>query len=294
MGLMLNIKIKGEIITMAKKKNQAQAEPKTEAPVVAPAAPAVPATIETINAELTGIKAEIDGLVKRYNESAMFAEFKAMQKLSGDIAEKIGAYNDKAESAHFIKLKHNPNPMAAAALDPYYVALRTANQKKPDGGTILAVVSGDKAIDPAKLYKYLHGEMPVWSVKIERLNKLLTVAAGVRFGMDPKKIMDTIRMSGEASSALLPREGDLNDRENLLVDVQSIVNEMLGEEHELTDEVKSKIGFMHEVHTKAGKKLNGIGVARDASTRQRMLVMCAAALTGKADVIVEYQRKKSN
>ena len=260
------------------------------------------ATVETKET----VKAELEKLVAKWNESAEFSEFKVMQALESKISEAVSKYAEMCEGECFVELKKAENPMLAAAMKLGFETLTVKDEKEKDangkstGKTRKVLSPTTKRIDPLRLHKTVKdgiGADSKWVAMVETLNTLFTAAAAVDINavntsgekLDLQKIRDTHAMS-DAAKKLLSEKGDNdpNNDEIMLKDVQDTVNAMLGEGYtaDLT-----MVKYLRKVHEKGGRSSMTVVCSNARSMRQYMLDVCHAAITGDS-FILDYKKAK--
>lgn len=280
---------------MAKKKNVAAS------PAVTPAATA--AAVAQVDRK-AALLDELKGLVNQYNESAEFSEFKTMKKIDEKTSEKLAEYVVECENDCFNALLKTENPMLEAAKLLVFETVAVKDQKQEEGGTKRVIETVYRKIDPMRLHKKAVGmgttgigANKLWWSLIERLSMLLTAATVVDLNavsttgeqLDPTKIRNTIAMSEEAKKLTMKAEGDLNNDDILLSDVQAVIDAMLGEGYSATPKM---VKYLRKTHVNIGRGAMTVKVARESNMRWIVLNVCHAAIYPEKNFIVEYKQAK--
>ena len=251
------------------------------------------------------LRAELDELVAKFNESAEFSEFKVMKALEGKIAEALQKYTAACEGECFVALKKAENPMLEAAKVLGFQTLAVKDEKEKDaagketGKTIKVVRPVTKRIDPLRLHKTANegiGADKLWYCKVERLNMLFTAATAIEINavdtsgnkLDLKAIRDTTAMSDAARKITMKGEDNPSNDDIMLEDVQSVIDAMLGEGYKATP---CMVKYLRSVHEKGGRASMSVVCSNERSMRQYMLDVCHAAITGD-DFILDYKKSK--
>ena len=251
------------------------------------------------------LKADLEKLVSKWNDSAEFSEFKVMKTLEGKIAETLQKYTAECEGECFVELKKDSNPMLAAAKVLGFQTLTVKDERekgadgKDTGRTKKVIRPTTKRIDPLRLHKCTNdgiGADPLWMHIVERLNLLFTAATAVEINavgtdgkkLDLKAIRDSIAMSEEAKKITLGAENKPTNDKLILEDVQKTINAMLGEGYTATP---AMVVYLRKVHEKGGRDSMSVVCSNARSMRQYMLDVCHAAITGD-DFILDYKKAK--
>ena len=239
--------------------------------------------------ELQKIRATIEEYVKKYNEAGEFAEFKSMKKIDAKIGELVDQYTQLAEFECFSELKQTENPMREAAMRLTFKTIRTPDRKQEDGATIRVIEEVDKIIDPLKLYKRCYDKIPMWSYMIERLNLQYTASVAIGLHLNPQEVRDTMLMSDAARDLKLHGEDDPTNTQMMLENIQSIVDEMIGEGCTILPQSDF---FLRAIHTRGGRGAGTVVCSNNRNMRQRMLAVCKSAITQNPCFVMEYKKKK--
>lgn len=247
---------------------------------------------------LATLRAEIDALVKEYNDAAEFGEKRRMQKLDKDTDDKVKEYNAECEAECFAKLLAAEDPMKAAALELTFAGISTKDPKNEDR----KVVDVTLRINPLRLHKKSKdtknvgiGHDDLWWAKSERLNMLFTASVATKLSaadksgtkLDFTRIKDTIAMK-EESAKLTATEEDARD-DHILASVQDCLTAMIGEEFQATTQM---VEYLRNCHTNAGRAKMTVKVNNKTIFARSMLECCNAALTGNS-FILDYRMKKN-
>lgn len=236
------------------------------------------------------IRDELAALVKNYNESMQFGEFKVMRKLDESIKAKLEEYTKEAKSERFKELAAMDNPMVEIARDMTFSTLKVVD-KEEDDGPVRVIESAEKAIDPLELHKRVEGGIGadhMWPYMVERLNMLFTAATAKDLGLDAKQVKNTMLMHEEAEKLELAGDKKSTDAA-ILADVQKTIDAMLGAGYTATP---AMVQYLRKVHERGGKASLTVKCSNHAGMRSHMVVLCHAAVTGDP-FILDYKQKKS-
>ena len=240
--------------------------------------------------QMDKLYAEISTLVKEYNDSAEFAEFKRMKKLDEEMKTKVSEYTAYAEAKCFAELKQADNIMVAAAKKMVFDTIAVKDDPNDDGSTTRVIATASKPIDPLRLHRKVDGGIghdKNWWNKVERLNMLFTCEAAKKLGIDPKTVRDNIAMSESSLKVALANEKGATDKA-MKDDIQEVVTAMLGEGYTVPDEA---LNYLRMAHTKAGREAMSVVCSQHKGMRNYMLSICHAAITGDSFVL-QYKKKK--
>lgn len=238
----------------------------------------------------TEIRDELTALVKDYNESMQFGEFKVMRKLDESIKTKLEEYTKEAKSERFKELAALENPMLEIARNMTFSTLKVVD-KEEEAGPVRVIESAEKAIDPLELHKRVDGGIGsdhMWPYMVERLNMALTAATAKDLGLDPKTVKSTMLMHEEATKLNMCADKSAADKA-ILADVQKTIDAMLGEGYTATP---AMVQYLRKVHERGGKASLTVKCSNHAGMRGHMVVICHAAVTGDPFVL-EYKQKKN-
>lgn len=238
-------------------------------------------------------------LVDKYNECAMFNEFRTMKKLDEKIQEVLAKYVELCEAESFRNLREAENPMVAAATMLYFKTVKIRDAKQDDGSTKRVIEDTTKPIDPLRLHKAVKGGIgadKLWWGRVERLNALLTAATAAQMNavsadgvkIDVTKIKDTMAMREESKKLALKADSDPNNDELLLHDVQETIDAMLGDGYTATPEM---VVFLRKAHERTHRNVMTLVCVNQRTMRQCMMAVCHAAITGESFVL-EYKKAK--
>jgi len=275
---------------MAKKKNDPKATPEVVAVKV------TPVVEKSLDEQMSDIRNDVDQLVKDYNESAEFGEFKVMMSISEKIVEKLESYAKLAETKRFNELELTDNPMLEIAKNPTYAVITVKDKQHDyDKGSDRVVDTVNKAIDPLRLHKRVlsktkgdHGigKDAMWPYMVENLNVLMTCAAALRLNLNPKAVRASIAMS-EATEKLGGKSADdLNNDDLMLEDVQACVDAMLGEGYTVD---AASVKFLRAAHIKASNRHMELVCATHKTMRHGMVSVLRHLVTGE-DFSLKYKQ----
>lgn len=241
---------------------------------------------------------EIKELVEKYNEAYGYREYKRMQELDTEIADKVEEYTGISERECFEEILNEENPMKAAAERVRYATIKVRDVTE-DKVTTRVVEASSNQIDPLKLHKKAKegiGADKNWHFMIEKLNMLLTCRRAIELGLNPREIKNTYSMSEEACKIEMLMDGTSPDKfdknaadEILKQDVQKVVNAMLGEGYEVTDVMINYLLMIYQ--KKNNRKSLSVSCANHRNMRIYLLDICHACVTGNEFSVI-YKVKK--
>ena len=250
--------------------------------------------IEVVRTKKDIIRDDIDALVKQYNSSVDYAEFKRMKKLSDKISEKVQDYAVEVKGECYDELKKADNPLFAAAMEIFFDTLSVKEKKQEEGGKKLVVEETGKRvfIDPLDLHEKVDDGIGVdkaWNTKVAGLNFSIAILLGFKLGLTPEElavVSKNYKASDEAKK--LYRFIDIEHPEtfdgaavtNFVKDaMQDAVNAMIGNEYEVTDDM---VTFLLAGYAKVDTRMKvGLVFSKHANFRMRMLQVCYMAITGE-------------
>lgn len=245
------------------------------------------------------LRADLEVLVNKYNESAEFSEFKVMKKLDEKIQEKVTEYSAECEAECFRALSEADNVMVAAAKALTFPTIKVRDVKQETGGTKREIEDAERAIDPMRLHKVIKdgiGADKLWWSRVERLNTLLTAATAVELNaisttgekLDLKTIKNTAMMRDESKKLEMHAEKNPGSDKLLLADLQETINAMLGEGYEATPKM---VVYLRKAHERKGRQGLTLVASNHKTMRLLMMDVCNAAITSR-EFILDYKRKK--
>ncbi len=249
-----------------------------------------PVTEAEVTDKKSAIRDELAALVKDYNESMQFGEFKVMRKLDESIKAKLEEYTKEAKSERFKELAATENPMLEIARDMTFATLKVVDKEEEDG-PVRKIEPADKAIDPLELHKRIDGGIGadhMWPYMVERLNMLLTAATAKDLGLDAKQVKSTMLMHEEADKIEMCSDKKATNAA-ILADIQKTMDAMLGTGYTATN---AMVQYLLKVHERGGKASLTVKCSNHAGMRGHMVVICHAAVTGDP-FILDYKQKKS-
>ena len=241
--------------------------------------------------QLVSLKEEIEKLVKKYNESIEFAEYKTMTKLDEEIKEKISEYTAEAHQRCLNEVKVLDNPMLEIAKRLTFDTITTVDKKDEDGMPTRSIEPTTKPIDPLKLHKQVTGGIGYdkkWPHLVDRLNMLFTAKSASDLGLDPVEVRNNIAMHKEAEAIKFKSE-EGNPDEYLLSSIQTVVDAMVGPGYNVNGVMRN---FLEKCHTKGGRNNMSVVCSTSKGMRGYMLGICHAAITGEEFSLGYKQKKK--
>lgn len=253
-----------------------------------------PTEVEAVpKSELETLDSEIRALVDEYNESADFAEFRKMQRISDEITEKVTKYNQIAERTCFDMLKASENPMLEAAkmvsFDAIAVREKTENKKTE----LYVADDATKRIDPLRLYDSAGefnnkiGADPSWRHKIQFVSALFVVSIAKEFGKDPKTVWNCLNVD-EATRKLGNVSG--SEAKKLLMEyVQGTIDAMIGPGYTAPERSVKFLDRGHSVYDGNG----GVRAIKPKGQTPRFMLLdlCRHAFYG-TEPEIEYDIKR--
>ena len=235
--------------------------------------------------KLLTLRAVAEEKVKAYNELYQSGSFADAVKLEEEIDKAIGEYTAEARAQCFRNCKESGNPMLAAVTRLTYKTIATKNEEVGEAKIpVLSIVDKDKAIDLAKLHKYVEGGIghdKNWIYIAEKFNCLLTAAAAIDLGIDPKTVNDSYAMSAISKDIKLcgPKSDEAPTTDNKkLAMLKVVIESMIGPEFKVTTH---DLKFLMKVYTKKSRKALSVTTANQKYLRSYLAEICHKLVTGK-------------
>ena len=238
--------------------------------------------------------AECNKLVKSYNESLEFAEFKKMVGIRNKINEVLAEYNANAQSAKFEELGKAADPMKQACIEMYYLGARVKDDpnapKDAPAKPLVIDTNVSTAIDLKSLHDHVKdgiGADHLWVTYVEHLNRRYSETAEDEIGGDRKRIRENAKMSKAAAAIADPFEGKTD-----IEATQMVLDMMLGAGYTIDQHMVNALKMRH---TKADNKdVMKIKANTPKGMRLSMMAVAHAAITGDMFVLDVKQAKKKN
>lgn len=249
-------------------------------------------TKEEMTTKLAEIRANVEALVKSYNEAAQTGEVANAARIDQDIQNAIGEYTNIARTIAFDECKAAADPMLEAVKRLTFQTIAVRDEKAEAAEIPVRVVTEkEKQIDLLKLHKYVEGGIGAdhqWPYMIEKFNMLLTARKAEELGIDPTSINDSYAMSEIARNFDLGKNPA--SKTKILDTLRNIVTAMIGEEFAPT--VNSHdVAFLLSVYSKKGRKALTVTCANHKFMRGYVMEICHRVVTGKV-YEVEYKTAK--
>lgn len=267
--------------------------------------------VATRKSEILG---EIEELVRLWQESAEFAEYKEMSRIDELTKAKVKEYAVECEAECFAELiasalteDETVNPvevMREAARRRWFRVIKVKDVKGEVGMTRTIDYEATCDIDILKLHKRVNGGIGynrLWWSLVERYDCLLTAATAHKINafsadrsmkLNPQAIKDTIAMSEECKKldfgCLDAVQSKRKLETTLLSELQNVVDAMIGEGHEVNQEM---VEFLIRAHEKTGRDSMTLTVPRAATFRRSVLAVCNSVLTGN-NFTLDYKKAK--
>ena len=220
--------------------------------------------IEKMN--MAEVKAKAEELATLWTESAEFAEYKRMKRISDDIAECVARYAVLSEAQCIAHLLKADNPLKEAAMRLTYPTIKAKPVQVDDESEKeeMQITDAERKIDPVKLNRKADdgvGVNKMWPQMIERLTYACTIRRGVKLGIpadELAQIRDCFAMSklaaeyDEFQTSKNPNAKNPTSEKVLLADLQKVVDAMIGE-GEVALELKD-VSFLDDVFAKKDNK----------------------------------------
>lgn len=241
--------------------------------------------------KMTAIYAEVESLVKTYNEAVQEKNMEVAVKADKDMTEKVNEYTSIARSITFDVCKAAPNPMLKAVELLFFESIRVKDNPVTDECPVPVRVIEPKAvqIDLIKLHAHCDGigADKNWLNMAKKLNLLLTVQKAIDLGINPKTINDSYAIADIANQIDLGKTP--TSKTNMLKTLQLIITVMLGEGYKATSH---DVNFLMSVYSRKTKKALTVTVANDKRLVGYLAEICHKIVTNKGYSVDGYQKKK--
>lgn len=235
--------------------------------------------------KLDTLRATAEEMVKAYNELYQSGSFADAVNLKKEIDKVIGEYTAEARTRCFKRCKESENPMLTAVTLLTYMTIATKDEEVGESKIpVLSIVDKEKAIDLEKLHKYIDdgiGHDKNWNHIAQKFNFLLTAAAAVALGVDPKSVNDSYAMSAIAKEIKLvgakSDEAPISDTKKLNM-LKQVIESMIGTEYKVTTH---DLEFLKMAYSKKTKKALTIAMANHKQLRGYLAEICHKLVTGK-------------
>ena len=243
--------------------------------------------------KLLTLRAVAEEKVKAYNELYQSGSFADAVKLEEEISNAVNEYTAEARKQCFDMCKESGNPMLTAVTRLTFKTIATKNEEVGESKIpVLTIVDKEKAIDLQKLHKYIDGGIghdTNWIYLAEKFNCLLTAAAAVDLGIDPKSVNDSYAMSAIAKdikfNGAKSDEAPTSDNKKLAL-LKVVIEAMIGDEYKVTSH---DLKFLMKVYSKKSKKALTVTTANQKYLRGYLAEICHKLVTGK---VYELDYKK--
>ena len=193
-------------------------------------------TREENQAKLVALRAEVDGLVKSYNEYIGESKVDEAAKADETMSEKIAEYTSIARTMCFDECKAADDPMLKAVELLSFLTIKVKDDK-PEGAKfpVRSVEEKAKPINLIKLNTYCGGigHDKNWVHMVQKLNFLLTVQTAKDLGIkNIESINKSYVMSEIAKEIKLGKTPTSGTQ--MLKTLQTIVTAMVGEGYKAT------------------------------------------------------------
>lgn len=239
-------------------------------------------------AKLSELKAEVEELVKTYNDAVQTGNFEGAAKADTAMTEKVNEYTAIVREMCFAECKESGNPMMKAVTMLTFVTIGVKDEKKGDDMVpVRSIVEKEKSIDLLKLYKYC-GEIGAdknWPNIAQKMNFLLTAQKAVDLGLKPDAVHDSYSMSEIARQIDMGKSP--TSKTNLLRTLQMVITAMLGEGYKATSH---DVNYLMSVYSKKGRKALSVSCANHRYFVGYLEDVCHRIVTDKA-YSVEFKAK---
>ena len=247
-------------------------------------------TREESRAKLVALRAEVDDLVKSYNEAVQEGKVDEANKLDATMSEKIDEYTSIAQTMCFDECIAADDPMLKAVELLSFVTICVKDEKKDeDKFPIRSVDDRVKHINLLKLHKKAGGigHDKNWNHIMQKMNFLLTAQKCVDLGIDPKTINDSYMMSDIAKDISFGKTP--TSKTNMLKTLQPVVTAMVGEGYKATSH---DVNYLMSIYTKKGRKALTVSCANHGNFCRYLAEVCHRITVPGAGYGLECKKKK--
>lgn len=242
--------------------------------------------------KLAEIKANIEGLVQKYNEAMVKEDLAEMAKVDAETTIQVGKYSETARLMCFDELKAKADPMLEAVKRLTYDVIGVKDEKVQGTETkVRTLVEGKQHnINLAQLDKHCAGigANKDWQHAVQKLNCLFTIKVAKGLGVDPTAINDSYEMT-QAAREFTFEGKDPTSKTQLTKTLQTVVDMMLGEgKYKVTSHA---IAFLEEAYCRKDKTPRGLVAADHNRFRQNIAEVCNHLVTG-AQFTLKYKQVK--
>lgn len=243
--------------------------------------------------KMSELKAEVEALVKSFNDYRQEENFAEAAKLDEKIAEKVGEHNTLSRKQCFAECRaDSEGPMMAAIKRLTYPAIAIKDEKIEGSKLTTRVVNETvKAIDLTQLHKDTPGGIGVdekWLYMAQKLNFHLCAKTAKDLGVtDLKTISDSYAMHEIARSIDMGK--DPTSKTQILKTLQTVIAAMVGDEYKA---VSHDVAFLLKVYSKKGKKALSVNCANHRHFIGYLAEICHRIVLDKS-YGVEYKVNKA-
>lgn len=247
-------------------------------------------TREEIVAKKTELRANVEELVKGYNEAMQTAKFDEVSKIDAEITKAVNEYTSVAREECFDECAAEENPMLEAIKRLSFTTIGVKDERKGDGNIpVRIVIDKERAIDLLKLHKRIDGGIghdKNWHYIAEKMNFLLTAQKAIDLGINPKDINDSYEMSNISKQMDMGKTP--TSKTNLLKTLQTVITAMLGEDVKATSH---DINYLMSVYSRKNRKALTVTCANHRYFRGYLAEICNHIVTGNS-YAVDYKKAK--
>lgn len=242
--------------------------------------------------------ADINALVREYNELMLDAKGGEAKSKDDDIQSKVKEYNQLSATICYDDCLACENPMLEAVRMLTYDTVKLTDEKNDISA--IATRHADpatKAIDLLSFDRYASrfpehksgvGKDPKWSAYIEQLNFQLTLRTANELGVDPTAINNSYAMSELARETTLGKNPTSNTQ--LLKTLQLIVTAMIGEEYK---PLSKDVTFLMRTYARKGRKALQVACSDHKKFTSLIAEICYRIVTDET-YTVDFKIRKGN